>query len=110
MNSSRRCEAEADFMALYLLKRAGYDINLFGETLRMLNTSDLSAGTLKFFAMFEDHPSIPDREKCIDMSIAQVEKDFEENYCVEEKKLQDTISKSVSRGMDYVWAFLNLFI
>lgn len=32
----RSREAEADFMALYLLKRAGYDTSEFGRSLRLL--------------------------------------------------------------------------
>ena len=96
-------------MALYLLKRAGYDIRLFGRTLAMLQMDDLSPTTQRLFAFFEDHPSLPDREKSIDVSIEMVEKDFETRYCVENKSVGDRVSKMLSRGMDYVWAALSLF-
>ena len=106
---SRKCESEADFMALYLLKRAGYDIHEFGRTLIMLQKEDIPLSTFKLLTLFDDHPTLPDRERSVYGSIGIVERDFESKYCVETKSASERMSKIVSRGMDYVWAVFNLF-
>ncbi|KAK8820959.1 hypothetical protein WA556_005271, partial [Blastocystis sp. ATCC 50177/Nand II] len=78
---SRKCESEADFMALYLLKHAGYDIHEFGRTLSLLGEENvLSPTTQRLFALLEDHPCIPDRVRNIERSISVVERDFETKY------------------------------
>ena len=74
---SRKCESEADFMALYLLKRAGYDIHEFGRTLIMLQKEDIPLSTFKLLTLFDDHPTLPDRERSVYGSIGIVERDFE---------------------------------
>lgn len=48
-------EAEADFIALYLLKRAGYDTSEFGRSMKLLG--DEPDDPIDYFrALFIDHP------------------------------------------------------
>ena len=104
---SRKCESEADFMALYLLKRAGYDIHEFGRTLSLLGEENvLSPTTQRLFALLEDHPCIPDRVRNIERSISVVERDFETKYRGENA---GGVPEESSNGLDYVWAVPDMF-
>ena len=98
----RSREAEADFMALYLLKRAGYDTSEFGRSLRLLG--DEPNDPLQYFrALFRDHPRTVDRENSMNRSVPKGDEDFEELYCVEEKSWYQRLKRRIDRRMDAVW-------
>lgn len=98
----RSREAEADFMALYLLKRVGYDTSEFGRSLRLLG--DEPNDPMQYFrALFEDHPRTVDRENSMNRSVPKVDEDFEELYCVEEKSWYQRLKRRIDKKMDAVW-------
>ena len=100
--SSRKHESEADFLAMYLLKRAGYDIHTWPDVLS--NIDDVNGIDSKLMKMTitaqSDHPLIEDRVKQINEEIPIVEEDFKTKYDVEEKSLAE---KAVTRPMNVVF-------
>ena len=95
-------EAEADFMALSLLIRAGYDTSEFGRSMKLLG--DEPDDPIDYFrALFIDHPRFMDRENSMNRSVPKVDEDFEELYCVEEKSWYQRLKRRIDRRMDAVW-------
>ena len=93
-------------MALYLLKRAGYETNEFGRSLRLLG--DEPDDPMGYFrALFEDHPRTVDRENSMNRSVPKVDEDFEELYCVEEKSWYQRLKRRIDKKMDAVWEFFS---
>ncbi|KAK8833383.1 hypothetical protein WA577_000348, partial [Blastocystis sp. JDR] len=99
MKIQQNQEAEADFIALYLLKRAGYDTSEFGRSMKLLG--DEPDDPIDYFrALFIDHPRFMDRENSMNRSVPKVDEDFEELYCVEEKSWYQRLKRRIDRRMD----------
>ena len=98
---SRKHESEADFLAMYLLKRAGYDIHTWPEVLSHIDdTNGIDSRLMKMTITAQsDHPLTEDRVKQINEEIPIVEKDFKTKYEVEKKSLAET---AVTKPMDMV--------
>ena len=102
--TSRTQESEADFLALYLLKRAGYDINTWPNVLNNLTDEvEFNTPLMKMMkTVNSDHPLIEDRVEKIKEEIPIVEEDFKTKYDVEEKSLSETVTRPVNVVIDTV--------
>ena len=102
---SRKHESEADFLAMYLLKRAGYDIHTWPDVLSHLDdTNGIDSRLMKMTITAQsDHPLTEDRVKQINEEIPIVEKDFKTKYEVEKKSLAETaVTKPMNMVIDTV--------
>lgn len=61
-------EREADYVALYLMARAGYDIHVIPDFWRRL-----AAARGPSFALIESHPSSTDRVRLLECTIAEID-------------------------------------
>ena len=73
-------EYEADYMALYLMKRANYDIHTWSNTMHLLITNKEGVETKEYETLKSSHPLTEDRVDAINLHIKEVEKAFEEKY------------------------------
>ena len=86
---SREQEHEADFQALYLLKRAGYDPAKLLETLAMLPEGTMYRDVLsKTRELVDNHPSVPKRIEFLRSRMDAFEQDFKERYQVKERHVE----------------------
>ena len=73
-------EYEADYMALYLMKRANYDITSWSKTLRLLITNEKGVERNETMTSNSTHPLTEDRVDMIEKRIKEVEEAFEGRY------------------------------
>jgi beta-barrel assembly-enhancing protease len=66
---SKEFESEADYLGVYLLARAGYDVEAARETLRTMGVEKPSS-QLQLYA--STHPSTPERAAAMGQSIAEI--------------------------------------
>ena len=102
---SREQEFEADYQALYLLKRCGYDPSSMITTLSLLPDDpedDIDLVT-KTKEIVQDHPRIANRVLNLQNRMFSFEKDFKKNYEVEIVKKADP-PKGVA---EYLLSFAN---
>lgn len=84
---SRNKEFEADFQALYLLKRAGYDPKSMITTLTLLPDEDEGDKLwMKTREIMASHPNNSKRILRLNNRMESFERDFEENYEKREKE------------------------
>lgn len=86
-------------MSMYIQKRAGYDISQWAQTLNLLKPENES--------LYGDHPRTARRVKYVKQAIPQVEKDFQEKYCIEEK-IKDTEKGVVYSVLDSIFSLFCL--
>ena len=94
-------EYEADYMALYLMKRANYDIHTWPETIQLLITNEDGIEMIEFGSLNRSHPLIGDRVEAIEEHIKGVEKDFEEKYVTAKMDVYEEI-------VDYVKSWVSV--
>ena len=83
---SREQEHEADFQALYLLKRAGVKPEKLIETLELLPEGSQYRDVLsKTRELVDNHPSVPKRIEYLKSRMNRFEEDFKERYQVKER-------------------------
>lgn len=102
--TSRTHESEADFLALYLLKRAGYDIMTWPNVLNNISDeTEFNTSLMKLVKTAQsDHPLIEDRVERVKKEIPIVEEDFKTKYEVEKKSLLETVTQPVNVLVDTV--------
>ena len=86
LTRSRSQEFEADFEALYLLKRSGYDPSSFIKTLSLLpdEEDDIELVSIAKESI-DDHPRIVNRVANLQARIFWFERDFKQHYQTVEK-------------------------
>ena len=103
---SREQEHEADFQALYLLKRSGFDPTSMITTLSFLPEEK---SNMKFLSktkeLVDDHPSIANRISYLQSKMVPFERDFASNYEVKKEK---NVEPQMSI-IDYVISFAGLW-
>lgn len=102
---SRKKEYEADFQALYLLKRAGYDPNSMITTLSLLpdlvgkDEYEILSKTKEIVA---HHPRNDNRVAHLQKRMFDFEKDFKSHY---EIKSQPSTTTTSSSAIEFVLSF-----
>ena len=90
---SREQEHEADFQALYLLKRAGVEPRKLLETLALLPEGTQYRDVLsKTRELVDNHPSVPKRIEYLKSQMEGFEEDFKERYQVKERPVEQRSS------------------
>ena len=86
-------EHEADFQALYLLKRAGVEPRKLLETLALLPEGTQYRDVLsKTRELVDNHPSVPKRIEYLKSQMEGFEEDFKERYQVKERPVEQRSS------------------
>lgn len=93
--SSTTHEYEADLIGMYLMKRAGYSIDEYINTLGSLPSFFGTSVDKTIASLFLTHPEPEFRKEALQNAIPQLEEDFKTKYTIE--KL------TTSQKMDYVW-------
>lgn len=79
---STKCEYEADIIGMYLMKRAGYSVEKYIETIGGLPDKESSMNkTIRSF--FSTHPSPKHRKEALLAALPQLEEDFRDKYSVD---------------------------
>ena len=103
---SREQEHEADFQALYLLKRSGFDPTSMITTLSFLPEEK---SNMKFLSktkeLVDDHPCIANRISYLQSKMVPFERDFASNYVVKKEKNVEPHMSII----DYVISFAGLW-
>ena len=94
-------EYEADYMALYLMKRANYDIHTWSNTIHLLATNEDGVELMEQELLQNSHPLTEDRVDAINMRIKEVEKAFEEKYVTAEVNTYEEV-------VDYVKSWISV--
>ena len=100
---SRSQEFEADFEALYILKRSGYDPSSFIKTLSLLpeEEDDIELLSIAKESM-DDHPRIVNRVANLQDRIFWFERDFKQRYqIVEQEEDDDSYFSSFFRAIGF---------
>ena len=93
--SSTTHEYEADLIGMYLMKRAGYSIDEYINTLGSLPSFFGTSVDKTIASLFLTHPEPEFRKEALQNAIPQLEEDFRTKYTVE--------VLSTSQKIDYMW-------
>jgi len=88
-------EYEADHMALYLMKRANYDIKTWSTTIDLLTRDEKNNRIQESNRIENSHPNTRDRVKAILRHMPEVEKAFEEKYEVKKGSTIQNITEYI---------------
>lgn len=97
---SRSQEHEADFQALYLLKRSGYDSSSIIKTLSLLPDDEDDYEIVSYAKeQVDDHPRLCTRVLYLQDRIFWFERDFDTRFTVIKQQPQPTQSESFFSSM-----------
>ena len=89
-------EYEADQMALYLMKRANYNIQTWSTTLKLLAVNKQGREIREEEKMTNEHPLTRNRVRAVTRHLSTVEKAFEEKYKVAEESTYQKIADYIN--------------
>ena len=108
----REKELEADYQALYLLKRSGYDPASMITTISLLpemeEEDDIELITKTKELVLNDHPRINTRVKHLQDCMFSFQKDFSAHYHVKSEEVAASLTNEDSYW-DYYKSILSLF-
>lgn len=108
----REKEFEADYQALYLLKRSGYDPSSMITTLHLLPDDpedDIEIITKTKEIVLQDHPRIDSRVKSLQDKMFAFQKDFRANYEVRVEEEKTVASPKDERSSDLMKYLISVF-
>jgi predicted Zn-dependent protease len=85
---SQEFESEADYLALYMLARAGFDINVAPDLFRRMGVQKPS-GQIKTY--FSTHPSTPERAVAMTQTISEIEGKLSQRQALLPKTLEGQV-------------------